>query len=63
MSLTCLAAWTVALLLLPLIVLLWATEPQERKIQRWHRRGLSQRAIASRLGITRYRVRIALAAT
>ena len=50
-----------ALLTLPLLVLLWATESREQRIRRWHRDGQSQRAIAARLGITRYRVRQALA--
>lgn len=50
-----------ALLTLPLLVLLWATESREQRIRRWHRSGQSQRAIAARLGITRYRVRQALA--
>jgi len=54
-------------LLFPLLllvgVILWATESREQRIQRWHRSGQSQRAIASRLGVTRYQVRVALAAS
>lgn len=61
MSITCITAWAVALLLLPAVVLLWATESREQRIRRWHRRGQSQRAIAQRLGVSRYRVRQALA--
>ena len=61
MSFTCIAAWAAVLLLLPVVLLLWATESQEQRIRRWHRRGHSQRAIAARLGVTRYRVRRALA--
>lgn len=52
--------------LFPLLVLvgvvLWITESREQRIQRWHRSGQSQRAIAARLGVTRYKVRLALAA-
>ena len=62
MTTTCLFVWAAVLLTLPLLVLLWATESQEQRIRRWHRRGQSQRAIAARLGVTRYRVRRALAA-
>ena len=51
-------------LLLPLLVItgaiLWATETQQQRIQRLHRSGHSQTAIATRLGITRYQVRKAL---
>jgi len=50
-----------ALLTLPLIVLLWVTESREQRIRRWHRDGHSQRAIAAKLGVSRYRVRLALA--
>jgi hypothetical protein len=61
MSITCIAAWAAVLLLFPLVVLLWATESREQRIRRWHRHGMSQRAIAQRLGVSRYRVRVALA--
>jgi len=54
-------------LLFPLLVLigvtLWATESRQQRIRRWHAAGLSQRAIAARLRITRHRVRVALAAS
>jgi hypothetical protein len=50
-----------ALLLLPLLVLLWATESTEQRAKRLHGYGWSQRRIAEHLGITRYRVRVALA--
>ncbi len=53
--------------LFPLLVLvgvvLWVTESREQRIRRWHRSGQSQRAIAARLGVTRYQVRLALAAS
>ena len=50
-------------LLLLVGVVLWITESREQRIQRWHRSGQSQRAIAARLGVTRYQVRLALAAS
>ena len=61
MSITCLAAWAVALLLLPLLVLLWATESREKRARRWRRDGLTQQAIANRLGCSRTTVRRLLA--
>ena len=61
MSTTCLLAWALALLVAPLLILERLTETQPEQIQRLHRQGHSQRAIAERLGITRHRVRVALA--
>lgn len=62
MSITCIAAWAAVLLLLPLLVLLWATESREQRIRRWRSYGHTQKAIAQRLGISTYQVRKALAA-
>jgi hypothetical protein len=50
-----------ALLLLPLLVLLWATESTEQRAKRLRSYGWSQRRIAEHMHVTRYRVRIALA--
>lgn len=61
MTTTCLLAWAAALLLLPIIVILWATESHPQRIRRLRSYGLSQAAIAQRLGVTRYQVRKALA--
>lgn len=61
MTTTCLLAWAAALLLLPVIVILWATESTQQRIRRLRSYGLSQAAIADRLGVTRYQVRKALA--
>jgi hypothetical protein len=51
--------------LLPLVLIIalidLATMSQERRIRVLKRCGHSQQAIADRLGITRYRVRLALA--
>lgn len=62
MSITCIAAWTLALLLLPILVLLWATESREHRARRWRRQGLTQQAIADRLGCSRSTVRRILTA-
>lgn len=50
MTVTCIAAWALVLLLLPLHLLIWATESRHTRIQRWRREGLSWAAIAARLG-------------
>jgi hypothetical protein len=50
MSITCLLAWAAVLLLLPLHLLLWATESRHTRIQRWRRQGLTWAACAERLG-------------
>ena len=48
-----------ALLIVALVDVL--TQSRSQRIRRLHRGGLSQRSIASRLGISRYAVRLALA--
>lgn len=62
MSITCVAAWAVALLLLPLIVLAWAMENRQQRARRWRSYGWSQQRIADRLGCSRTTVRRLLAA-
>ena len=54
-------ALALALITLPLVVLLWATESRPKRIRRLSRNGYSQRSIAQRLGVSRYAVRCALA--
>jgi hypothetical protein len=61
-TITCLLAWTVALLLLPILFLAWATESRADRVRRWRAAGLSQARIAERLGVSRYQVRKLLAA-
>ena len=51
----------IALLLLPFLVLLWATESRPQRAKRLRSYGWSQQRIADHLGVTRYRVRVALA--
>ena len=56
------AAWLLAMLLLPLVVLFWVTESKPQRIRRFQRQyGWSQRRIAEHVGITRWQVRTALA--
>jgi hypothetical protein len=50
MSITCIAATLLAILLLPLLILLWATESRQQRARRWRRDGLTYRVIAERLG-------------
>lgn len=57
MNTTCVIAWALALLILPILLLAWATESTPARARRWRRSGLSQQAIADRLGVSRYRVR------
>ena len=57
-----LIATLLAALLIPALVIAWVIESRTDRIQRLSRSGLSQRAIASREGVTVYRVRKALAA-
>jgi hypothetical protein len=54
-------ALLLALLLLPFLVLLWATESRPQRAKRLRSYGWSQQRIADHLGVTRYRVRVALA--
>jgi hypothetical protein len=58
---TSILALCLAALLLPVLVILWATESTEARTRRLSRSGWSQRRIAEHLGVTRYRVRLALA--
>ena len=53
MSITCLAAWVAAFVLLPIVVLLWATESRQQRARRWRQAGLTQQRIADRLGCSR----------
>ena len=50
MSATGIAAWALALLLFPLLLLAWATESRHTKIRRWRRQGLTWQQVATRLG-------------
>lgn len=60
-SFSCAITWLLALFLLPLLILLWAMESPGDRAKRWRQQGMTQTAIASRLGVSRYRVRQLLA--
>ena len=49
MTTTCLLAWAAVLLLLPITLVLRATESRHTRIRRWRAQGLSWRACADRL--------------
>ena len=51
MTFTTLAALVAAFLLLPLLLLLWATESPRQRARRMRRRGHSYRTIGARLGV------------
>jgi hypothetical protein len=57
MTITCLAAWVAVFVFLPLVVLCWATESRQQRARRWRQAGLTQQAIADRLGCSRSTVR------
>jgi AraC-like DNA-binding protein len=59
---TTLAALLLALILLPVLVLCWASESREQRARRWRRAGWTQQRIADRLGCSRSTVRRLLAA-
>ena len=50
-----------ALILLPALVLGWATEGRTERVRRLRRAGWTQQRIADHLGVSRYRVRQCLA--
>ena len=51
MTFTPLAALVAVFLLLPLLLLLWATESPRQRARRMRRRGHSYRTIGARLGV------------
>jgi hypothetical protein len=61
-TLTTLAALLLALILLPVLVLCWASESRQQRARRWRRAGWTQQAIADRLGCSRSTVRRLLTA-
>lgn len=59
---TTFTALLLAALLLPILILLWATESRQQRARRWRRDGWTQQRIADRLGCSRTTVRRLLAA-
>jgi len=54
-------AIAIAILLLPIIFILWLTETTPQCANRLRRNGMSQQSIAQHMKISRYRVRMLLA--
>lgn len=61
MTTTCLLAWAAVLLTVPFLLLWRLSQTREQRIQCLGCQGMSQRAIAQRMGISVYAVRKALA--
>jgi hypothetical protein len=61
MTIPCIILWALALIVLPLLILDWATMSRTQRIRRLRDMGLSQQRIAEQLGCSRYQVRKALA--
>jgi hypothetical protein len=55
-SIPCIAACAAVLLLLPILILLWATESTEQRAKRLRSYGWTQRRVAEHMGISRSRV-------
>ena len=60
-TLTCLLATVLAILTIPLLVIYLLTESRPQRARRWRRDGMTQQAIADRLGCSRTTVRRMLA--
>jgi hypothetical protein len=58
----CLLATVLAILTIPVLVLLWATETRQQRARRWRAAGWTQQRIADRLGCSRTTVRRMLVA-
>ena len=54
-------ATLIAVLLLPLLIILWLTETTPQRVNRLRSNGWSQQRIADHMQISRYRVRMVLA--
>ena len=58
----CILATVLAILTIPLVILYLITESRPQRARRWRRAGMTQQAIADRLGCSRTTVRRMLAA-
>lgn len=58
----CILVWIALALLVPVLILGWATGPKSEQIRRLNAAGWSQARIAAHMDITRYQVRKALKA-
>ena len=57
----CVVVWVLVLALIPILVIYRLTETEQQKTKRLRNSGWTQKQIASRLGITLYKVRKNLA--
>lgn len=60
-AMTTITCTILALLLFPVLFLLWLTESRQQRARRWRRDGWTQQRIADRLGCSRSTVRRMLA--
>lgn len=51
-TLACITATLLALLTIPLVVILWATESPQQRARRWRSTGSTYRSIGERLGVS-----------
>jgi len=51
-SFTCVAAYAAALLMLPVLILLWITETKQQRAKRWRKQGRTYKVIAERLKVS-----------
>ena len=51
------AAIILAILLLPVLILLWASESKQQRARRWRKAGMAQQKIANQLGVSRSTIR------
>ena len=58
----CIHATILAMITIPVLVLIWATETRQQRARRWRAAGWTQQRIADRLGCSRITVRRILAA-
>jgi len=61
MTISCTLAWICALIVLPLLLLDWATLSRPERIRRLRAMGWSQQRIADHLRVSRWQVRKVLA--
>lgn len=51
-TLTCFTAWALALVLFPLLFILWLSETPQQRARRWRSYGQTYRSIAERLHVS-----------
>jgi hypothetical protein len=51
-TITCLLATLLAVLTIPLVLILWASESPQQRARRWRKAGNTYRSISERLGVS-----------